>query len=147
VPCARRFPTPSWSCSHRRAAERRSQRPINPLDDRLAVLEALSSVDLVIPFDDDTPASLIEQIRPDVYVKGGDYTRETLPEAALVERMGGTVRILPYTEDRSTSGTIDRVREAYGAPARPMDRSVAAGSSDRPSRPRRRRPRRERISR
>jgi D-beta-D-heptose 7-phosphate kinase / D-beta-D-heptose 1-phosphate adenosyltransferase len=123
------------------------QRPINPLDDRLAVLEALSSVDLVIPFEDDTPASLIEQIRPDVYVKGGDYTRETLPEAALVERMGGTVRILPYTEDRSTSGTIDRVREAYGAPTRPMDRSGAVGSSDRPSGPRRRRPARERISR
>jgi D-beta-D-heptose 7-phosphate kinase/D-beta-D-heptose 1-phosphate adenosyltransferase len=89
-------------------------RPINGLDDRVAVLEALSPVDLVVPFDEDTPERLIEQVRPNVFVKGGDYRRETLPEAPLVERLGGSVRILPFTEDRSTSGVIERVREAYG---------------------------------
>lgn len=92
-------------------------RPINGLDDRVAVLEALSPVDLVVPFDDDTPERLIEQVRPHVFVKGGDYRRETLPEAPLVERLGGSVRILPFTEDRSTSGVIERVREAYGRAA------------------------------
>lgn len=91
------------------------RRPINGLEDRLAVLEALSPVDLVVPFEDDTPERVIEQVRPDVFVKGGDYTRERLPEAALVEALGGTVRILPFTEDRSTSNVIARVREAYPA--------------------------------
>ncbi|HET7829194.1 MAG TPA: D-glycero-beta-D-manno-heptose 1-phosphate adenylyltransferase [Candidatus Limnocylindrales bacterium] len=93
-------------------------RPINGLDDRIAVLEALSPVDLVVPFDEDTPERLIEQVRPHVFVKGGDYRRETLPEVGLVERLGGSVRILPFTEDRSTSGVIERVREAYGTAAR-----------------------------
>ena len=93
-------------------------RPINGLDDRIAVLEALSPVDLVVPFEEDTPERLIEQVRPHVFVKGGDYRRETLPEAPLVERLGGSVRILPFTEDRSTSGVIERVREAYGGEVR-----------------------------
>jgi len=91
-------------------------RPINGLDDRVAVLEALSPVDLVVPFEDDTPEGVIEQVRPDVFVKGGDYRLDQLPEAPLVERLGGTVRILPFTADRSTSSVIERVREAYAAP-------------------------------
>jgi len=89
-------------------------RPINPLDDRVAVLEALSCVDHVVAFESDTPAELITAARPDVFVKGGDYDRESLPEAALVESLGGTVQILPFLEDRSTSGIIARVRS--GAP-------------------------------
>ncbi|HEX5826428.1 MAG TPA: D-glycero-beta-D-manno-heptose 1-phosphate adenylyltransferase, partial [Candidatus Limnocylindrales bacterium] len=88
-------------------------RPINPLEDRIAVLEALSPVDIVVPFADDTPEGVIEQVRPHVFVKGGDYRRESLPEASLVERLGGTVRILPFTEDRSTTNVIAKVREAY----------------------------------
>jgi|tagenome__1003787_1003787.scaffolds.fasta_scaffold20980230_3 D-beta-D-heptose 7-phosphate kinase/D-beta-D-heptose 1-phosphate adenosyltransferase len=93
-------------------------RPINPLDDRIAVLEALSPVDLIVPFQDDTPAGVIELVRPDVFVKGGDYRREMLPEAPLVERLGGTVRILPFTEDRSTTNVIAKVREAYAEETR-----------------------------
>jgi len=85
-------------------------RPINGLDDRLLVLEALSCVDTVVPFETDTPEALIEAVRPDVFAKGGDYTRERLPEAALVERLGGTVQILPLVDDRSTTGIIDRAR-------------------------------------
>jgi D-beta-D-heptose 7-phosphate kinase / D-beta-D-heptose 1-phosphate adenosyltransferase len=88
-----------------------SGRPVNPLDDRLHVLEALSCVDHVIAFDDDTPEGVIEHVAPDVFVKGGDYQREDLPEGDLVERLGGSVRILPYVQDRSTTRIIARVRE------------------------------------
>jgi D-beta-D-heptose 7-phosphate kinase/D-beta-D-heptose 1-phosphate adenosyltransferase len=102
-------------------------RPINGLDDRLHVLEALSCVDLVVPFHEDTPVDLLRAIRPHVFVKGGDYRIESLPEAPVVTSLGGTVQILPYVEDRSTTGIIDRVRrrtegterEASPAPAGP----------------------------
>ena len=87
-------------------------RPINGLDDRLLVLEALSCVDNVVSFDTDTPEPLIEAVRPDVFAKGGDYSRESLPEADLVERLGGTVQILPLVDDRSTTGIIRRARTA-----------------------------------
>jgi D-beta-D-heptose 7-phosphate kinase / D-beta-D-heptose 1-phosphate adenosyltransferase len=86
-------------------------RPINPLEDRMEVLAALSCVDLVVPFAERTPERLIESVRPDIFVKGGDYTRGMLPEAPLVERLGGEVRILPYVDDRSTSGLIHRIRD------------------------------------
>lgn len=90
-------------------------RPINPLLDRLGVLRALSCVDCVAAFDEDTPQRLIEAVRPDVYVKGGDYCRQTLPETELVERLGGEVRILPLVEERSTTCIIQRIR-AGGMP-------------------------------
>lgn len=85
-------------------------RPINPLDERMAVLAALRSVDYVIPFavGEDTPQHLIAAIRPEVFVKGGDYTRDTLPEAALVESLGGSVEIIPSLPDHSTTRTISR---------------------------------------
>jgi D-beta-D-heptose 7-phosphate kinase/D-beta-D-heptose 1-phosphate adenosyltransferase len=85
-------------------------RPINPLDDRLSVLAALSCVDHVVPFEDDTPVELIRTVRPDVFVKGGDYARAALPEADAVEELGGRVEILPYVHDRSTSNMITRIR-------------------------------------
>ncbi|NJO04119.1 MAG: D-glycero-beta-D-manno-heptose 1-phosphate adenylyltransferase [Chloroflexaceae bacterium] len=85
-------------------------RPINPLEDRVQVLAALSCVDNIVDFSEDTPIDLIEQVRPDVFVKGGDYTREQLPEAAHVERYGGTVHILPYLTDRSTTSVIERIQ-------------------------------------
>jgi D-beta-D-heptose 7-phosphate kinase / D-beta-D-heptose 1-phosphate adenosyltransferase len=87
-----------------------SQRPVTPLGDRLEVLAALSCVDLVVPFEERTPERAIAAARPDVVVKGGDYTIEMLPEAELAERLGGTVTILPYVDDRSTSGIIERIR-------------------------------------
>ena len=86
------------------------ERPINTLEDRLKVLAALSFVDHVAAFDEDSPTELIRRIRPDIYVKGGDYTRETLPEAPLVESLGGAVCILPYLAERSTTGLIERIR-------------------------------------
>ena len=87
------------------------ERPLNGLDDRLGVLEALSCIDHVIAFDEPTPADLIDIVRPDVYVKGGDYTLDSLPEATQVEAFGGQVRILPYMDDHSTTGLIARMRQ------------------------------------
>ncbi|MFL6647047.1 MAG: D-glycero-beta-D-manno-heptose 1-phosphate adenylyltransferase, partial [Sulfurifustaceae bacterium] len=71
-----------------------------------------SYVDYVVAFDADSPRDLISEVRPDIYVKGGDYTRETLPETSLVESLGGAVCILPFVEDRSTSNLIARIRGA-----------------------------------
>ena len=85
-------------------------RPINTLEDRAHVLAALSCVDDIVGFDTDTPVDLVRAVRPDIYVKGGDYTREMLPEAPVIEALGGSVRILPYVDDRSTSVIIDRIR-------------------------------------
>ncbi|NUM80524.1 D-glycero-beta-D-manno-heptose-7-phosphate kinase, partial [bacterium] len=67
------------------------RRPINSAEDRAQVLAALSCIDLIVPFSEDTPINLIWQVRPDVFVKGGDYTLETLPEAPIVEMLGGEV--------------------------------------------------------
>lgn len=88
-----------------------TDRPINPLEDRAQILAALSCVDHIVPFDGDTPRELIRVIRPDVFAKGGDYTRQTLPEAPLVEELGGEVEILPYLQNHSTTSIIERIRE------------------------------------
>ncbi|MBM7077918.1 D-glycero-beta-D-manno-heptose 1-phosphate adenylyltransferase [Micromonospora humida] len=87
-----------------------ADRPVNPVEDRIALLAALSCVDHVVVFEEDSPADLIEAVRPDVYVKGGDYPPEMVPEAPLVRRLGGQVRTLGYVPDRSTSAIIDRIR-------------------------------------
>ncbi len=81
-------------------------RPLNPLDDRMAVLAALQAVDLVVPFDDDTPRSLIVACAPDVLVKGGDYTAETTAGAAETIARGGRFVAIPFAHDRSTT-TLD----------------------------------------
>jgi D-beta-D-heptose 7-phosphate kinase / D-beta-D-heptose 1-phosphate adenosyltransferase len=86
-----------------------THRPINPLDDRAQVLAGLGCVDHVVPFAAQTPDALIRAIRPDVFVKGGDYSRDTLPETALVESLGGAVHILPFIADRSTTRVIERI--------------------------------------
>ncbi len=84
-------------------------RPINSLEDRIQVLTALTCVDHVVAFEEDTPARLIELVRPDIYVKGGDYEFQELPEAPLVESLGGSVQLLPYVAQRSTTGLIERI--------------------------------------
>lgn len=89
-------------------------RPVNGLGDRLAVLSALGCVDYVVPFGDLSPRELIRLIRPDVYTKGGDYTRHSLPETPLVEELGGEVIILPYVDQRSTTGMIQSIRAGRG---------------------------------
>ncbi|WP_210420552.1 D-glycero-beta-D-manno-heptose 1-phosphate adenylyltransferase [Aquisphaera giovannonii] len=104
-------------------------RPINALEDRLQVLSALSCVDHVIPFDEPTPHELIRVVRPDTFVKGGDYTRATLPEASLVEEFGGTVEILSFLADRSTTDIIARIRRAYGEGAGGADGHPPLGAA------------------
>ncbi|UBU13164.1 D-glycero-beta-D-manno-heptose 1-phosphate adenylyltransferase [Nonomuraea gerenzanensis] len=85
-------------------------RPVNPCEDRMSVLAALNDVDYVTAFDEDTPERLIRMMRPELYVKGGDYTAEMLPEAPLVRALGGEVRVLGYLPDRSTTAIIGRMR-------------------------------------
>jgi D-beta-D-heptose 7-phosphate kinase/D-beta-D-heptose 1-phosphate adenosyltransferase len=70
-----------------------------------------------VPFDGNTPHELIQVIKPDIFVKGGDYTRETLPEAGLVEKLGGEVKILPYLDNHSTTSIIARIRKIYAGDA------------------------------
>lgn len=91
------------------------ERPINPLSDRLEVLAALGCVDYLLTFNEDRPDHVIESLQPDIFVKGGDYSRATLPEAELVERLGGRVQFIPLVENRSTSRIIDRILSG-GAP-------------------------------
>jgi D-beta-D-heptose 7-phosphate kinase/D-beta-D-heptose 1-phosphate adenosyltransferase len=98
------------------------ERPINPLEDRLQVLSALSCVDHLVPFDEATPHEVLRIVRPHVFVKGGDYSEESLPEAGLVKRLGGRVELLPYLDGRSTTGIIDKVRAT-----RPVGPRAAAG--------------------
>jgi D-beta-D-heptose 7-phosphate kinase / D-beta-D-heptose 1-phosphate adenosyltransferase len=86
-------------------------RPINSFEDRAEVIAAMSCVDYIVEFDETTPTKLIELIRPDIFVKGGDYSRATLPEAPLVESLGGRVVILPYIENRSTTSIVHRIQE------------------------------------
>lgn len=89
-------------------------RPVNSLEDRAAVLDALGSVDHLVAFSEDSPRRLIELVRPDVYVKGGDYSLDMVPEASLVHALGGRVRILSYVPDRSTTALIQRMRASSG---------------------------------
>jgi rfaE bifunctional protein nucleotidyltransferase chain/domain len=87
-------------------------RPIVPAADRIALLEALEPVDAVIMFDEDTPATLLETVRPDVWVKGGDYTIDDLPETPVVQRYGGRVVIMPLLAGYSTSRLVTAARTA-----------------------------------
>ncbi|MFC7614891.1 D-glycero-beta-D-manno-heptose 1-phosphate adenylyltransferase [Actinokineospora soli] len=89
-------------------------RPVNPAADRAEVLSALSCVDHVTVFDEDTPTELIRALRPDTYVKGGDYTESMLDEAAVVRACGGEVRIVDYVPDQSTTAVIDRIASRTG---------------------------------
>ena len=85
-------------------------RPLNGEDDRMAVLAALACVDLVVPFDDDTPRELIVACAPDVLVKGGDYSAATTAGAAEVLARGGRFIAIPFRYDRSTSALVRRIR-------------------------------------
>ena len=89
-----------------------SDRPINSEADRAALVAALQDVDLVIVFAEQVPLVPLEIVRPDIYVKGGDYAVESLPEAALVRSWGGRSAALAFVHERSTSDLISRVRES-----------------------------------
>lgn len=85
-------------------------RPINTVEDRMQVLAALESVDYVIPFSEDTPKNLIEQILPSILVKGGDYTVDTIVGAGIVIDNGGSVEVIPFVEGKSTTRMIERMQ-------------------------------------
>ncbi len=87
-----------------------ADRPINSLDDRLAVLAALEAVDLVLAFDEDTPLRLVLACHPDIIVKGGDYTAETTVGAAEVVAWGGRFEPIPVVGGCSTSALLARIR-------------------------------------
>jgi len=89
-------------------------RPLVPLADRTRVLAALECVDAVAVFDELTPVEVLERLRPDVWVKGADYSGVDLVEAETVRRHGGEVVLLPYLDGRSTSRLVARVRETAG---------------------------------
>jgi rfaE bifunctional protein nucleotidyltransferase chain/domain len=82
-------------------------RPVVEQDDRAAVLAALGCVDAVEIFDEDTPVEVLRGLRPDLWVKGGDYAVAELPEAAVLAEWGGRAVVLPYVEGRSTTRLIE----------------------------------------
>ena len=85
-------------------------RPLNNEADRAWVMAALESVSAVTWFDEDTPMALIETLRPDVIVKGGDYDMDRLPESALVKSWGGQALALPFVSGYSTTQLVTRIR-------------------------------------
>lgn len=87
-------------------------RPLNALEDRMALIAALASVDAVTWFDEDTPAALIEALRPEVLVKGGDWPVEKIAGAREVLARGGRVVSIPFEHQRSTSALLERIRKA-----------------------------------
>jgi len=85
-------------------------RPIVSEADRAEVLDALRAVDIVTIFDEPTAEELVRLVRPNVYVKGGDYSLDTLPEAKIVQAAGGRVEFIPFLEGHSTTGVIERIK-------------------------------------
>lgn len=86
-------------------------RPLNQQADRMALLAALEAVDLVLMFGEQTPVELIKRVRPDIYVKGGDYDIDALEETRLVRSWGGKAYAIPFLHDRSTTKLLHKVRQ------------------------------------
>ena len=87
-------------------------RPINNENDRAEVLSALRYVDYVVLFDEDSPRDLLDEMKPDIYTKGADYTMETLPEADIMRKNGIRVEFIKFVEGKSTTKTIEKMKEA-----------------------------------
>jgi D-glycero-beta-D-manno-heptose 1-phosphate adenylyltransferase len=85
-------------------------RPLNTLDDRMAVIAALGCVDAVLAFDQDTPYELIDALRPEVIVKGGDYNMDALREGQLVKSYGGQAIALQFVQGYSTTALVKQIR-------------------------------------
>jgi len=89
-----------------------AERPLNSLDDRMALVAALESVDAVTWFDDDTPAAMIAALKPEVLVKGGDWPVERIAGAGGVIARGGQVVSIPFEHERSTTALLEKIRKA-----------------------------------
>ena len=87
------------------------ERPINPVDRRMAVLSGLESVDWVLSFEDDTPERLLQLLQPDVVAKGGDYTEEQVVGWEIVKAYGGAVKVLSFFDDCSTTAIVEKIKE------------------------------------
>lgn len=87
-------------------------RPLNNCDDRMALLAALESVSLVVPFDEDTALEVVQQARPDIYAKGGDYDMSAIPEGKAVAAYGGRAVAINFEHDRSTTKLLAKARKS-----------------------------------
>ncbi len=87
------------------------ERPLNNVDDRAEVLLSLKPVDYVVVFDQDTPYKLILRVKPDVLVKGGDYKKEEIVGANIVEQYKGKVVVIPFVEGKSTSALVEKIKK------------------------------------
>ena len=85
-------------------------RPVNRLEDRLAVMAALGCVDMVTWFDEDTPLARILDCRPDILVKGGDWPVDRIVGAAEVKGWGGSVHSIPFIHEKSTTALLEKIR-------------------------------------
>ncbi len=88
-------------------------RPVVPEAERAEMLSALESISFVTLFDEDTPVKLLEKLRPDVHVKGGDYSPESLPEADILRRVGTEMAFVPLVQGRSTTNLIQRILDVH----------------------------------
>ena len=86
-----------------------NDRPLQSVEDRAMILDAIESVDMVVGFEEDTPAGIILHFLPDILVKGGDYNTDTIVGADTVIANGGTVEIIPLIPEKSTTALLDRV--------------------------------------
>jgi len=86
-------------------------RPINPVERRMAVLAGLEAVDWVVSFEDDTPERLLELVKPDILVKGGDYSRKEVIGWEIVEGYGGEIAVLDFLDDCSTTAIVEKIQE------------------------------------
>lgn len=86
-------------------------RPINSELDRAEMLAGLKAVDYTVIFTEDTPMEIIDELKPSIHVKGGDYKKEDLPETEVVERNGGEVRILMLVDGKSTTSVVNKILE------------------------------------
>ena len=86
-------------------------RPINCEEDRAEILSALKCVDYVVLFDEDSPRNLLDEMKPDVYTKGADYTMETLPEADIMLKNNTRVEFIEFVEGKSTTKTIAKINK------------------------------------
>jgi len=87
-------------------------RPINNEFDRAELLCALSCVDYVILFDENSPAELLREIKPDVHTKGADYTFETLPEAKIITENGGRIEFIEFVQGKSTTSILEKMNKS-----------------------------------
>ena len=89
------------------------KRPINSEKNRAEMLLGLKFVDFTVIFDEKTPENLLDLLKPDIHVKGGDYKKEDLPETEIVEKNGGEVKILSFVDNISTTEIINKIIDVY----------------------------------